>query len=271
MSTALVQAECNPIQADCSLFFEDLNRAADRVLLLDYDGTMAPFAADRKRAFPYPSVPELVDSIMSTCRTRVALISGRAAHEIPPLLGLNPHPEIWGAHGLERLYPDGRYELTHVSPETMCALAEADEWLEQEGLHDCTELKPGGLAVHWRGLGPSQAQEVKTRAYRALSLIAHDGGLLLAEFDGGLEMRVPTRNKGDAVRTILCEAGSSAIVAYLGDDLSDDSAFQAMHRKGLSVLVRAEYRPCAAQMWLRPPDELVQFLTDWLRACGGDM
>ena len=75
------------------LFFDQLCRSRERVLLLDYDGTIAPFSANRHRALPYSTVPELLDCIMSTCHTRVALITGRAAREIPPLLGLNPHPE----------------------------------------------------------------------------------------------------------------------------------------------------------------------------------
>jgi trehalose 6-phosphate phosphatase len=39
--------------------------------------------------------------------------------------------------------------------------------------------------------------------------------------------------------------------------------------KGLGILVRAEHRPTAAQVWLRPPEELVAFLQRWERACEG--
>ena len=96
-------------------FFAQLADASRRVLLLDYDGTIAPFSVHRNRAFPYPTIPELLDCIMSTCRTRVAVITGRVTHEIPPLLGLRPHPEIWGTHGMERLHADGRYRVSSAS------------------------------------------------------------------------------------------------------------------------------------------------------------
>ena len=41
-------------------FLEQLKNADRRILLLDYDGTMAPFHKDRTHAFPYPEIPPLV-------------------------------------------------------------------------------------------------------------------------------------------------------------------------------------------------------------------
>ncbi len=38
-------------------FLERLRSAPTRVLLLDYDGTLAPFVVDRTLALPYPEVP----------------------------------------------------------------------------------------------------------------------------------------------------------------------------------------------------------------------
>ena len=84
-------------------FFRELARAPRSALLLDYDGTLAPFELDRTQAVPYPGVTEVLRDIMDTGRTRVVIISGRRAQELGPLLRLSPPPEIWGTHGLERL------------------------------------------------------------------------------------------------------------------------------------------------------------------------
>ena len=208
MSTAAAPRAEVSRRTPSDLFFEQLRQARSRVLLLDYDGTIAPFTANRNRAVPYPTVPELVDSIMSTCRTSVVLISGRAAREIPPLLGLNPHPEIWGTYGIERLRADGQYSVGPVSDDAQRALVKADLWLQQEaGLGGLIEMKPGALAVHWRGLNPTQVEEVKAAAYRALSPFASPA-LLLSEFDGGLELRPRARSKADVVLALLSEPRS---------------------------------------------------------------
>ncbi len=271
MSTAAAIRSLAATQEPRALFFGRLRGARERVLLLDYDGTIAPFSAERNRAFPYPTIPELLDCIMSTCRTRVVLISGRSAREIPPLLGLNPHPEIWGTHGIERLQSNGLYVIAHVSDEAQRALTEADARLNEEGLAHSVEIKPGAVAVHWRGLNPPQSTEAKTAAYRVLSPIALSHHLLLSEFDAGLEIHEPTCNKGDVVNSVLTEHGPDVPVAYLGDDATDEDAFRVLNGRGLTVLVRPMHRFSAAQMWIRPPQELVQFLTDWIRASGGEL
>jgi trehalose-phosphatase len=92
----------------------------------------------------------------------------------------------------------------------------------------------------------------------------------LLPFDGGLELRAPGKNKGDAVNTILNEAGPKVAAAYLGDDQTDENAFRAIKERGVSILVRPEPRPTVADVWLRPPEELGRFLREWLTACGAE-
>ncbi len=250
-----------------SAFAMRLVDAPQRVLLLDYDGTLAPFAPDRVNAFPYSGVPRLLEQIMNTTGTRVVVISGRPARDVPRLVGINPAPEVWGSHGLERLHPDGRYEMPEIQGDVLACLERVAAELEFRGLRQVTEMKPAAIAVHWRWLPSSKLEEVKATAYRVLSRGTGNPALRLELFDGGLELRIRGPNKGDAVRTIVSEMDSDVPVAYLGDDVTDEDAFRALCGKGLSVLVTPKYRFSAAQIWLKPPDDLIRFLHDWLSAC----
>jgi trehalose 6-phosphate phosphatase len=252
-----------------SQFLERVSRAPERLLLLDYDGTLAPFTPDRTRAFPYREIPELISKIMR-CGTRVVLVSGRPATELVFLSGIHPHPEIWGSHGIERLQPDGAYEVDSPPHLQAQALESAEKSLRAAGLGSRIEVKPGGIAVHWRGLSPEETAAVDSKVRRISSQLVSDYGLLLLPFDGGLELRAPGKNKGDAVLAILREAGKGATAAYLGDDQTDENAFRAIKGRGLAILVRSEPRPTMADVWLRPPDELGRFLRDWLSACGAE-
>jgi len=251
-------------------FLRTVARSYCSVLLLDYDGTLAPFRTERNRAVPYPGVTELLNKIMGTGRTRVAFITGRRAQELMPLLRLSRQPEIWGSHGLERLHSSGRYELREIEPPANEAIFEADEWIRNLQLEDRLEHKPGSVAVHWRGLPDSTAREIRQKVLPGWSALAQRARLSLEDFDGGLELRTAVCNKVDAVRAVLDEVEQQdAPVAYLGDDAADERVFRSMEHRGLSVLVRPKWRATVADLWLRPPEQLIEFLRDWLVACRG--
>ena len=82
-------------------------------------------------------------------------------------------------------------------------------------------------------------------------------------FNGGLELRLSNISKASAIEEVMQRAGKESVVAFLGDDLTDEDAFAALDGRGLTVLVRPEYRETRAQVWLKPPGEMLAFLTRW--------
>ena len=254
-------------QYQISEFIRAVAQSPQSVLLLDYDGTLAPFSVDRQRAVPYPGVIPALQEIVDTGRTRLVIVTGRNAHDIDSLLDIRPFPEVWGSHGLQRLRPDGTVEMPKIDLKALQALDDAERWLSYQGLHHMAEPKPGSIAVHWRAIDENSAIQLRGRILLGWFPIAERASLRVLEFDGGLELRVPDQDKSDAVRTILQEVGSGVPAAYLGDDVTDELAFRAMQQGGLAVLVRPEPRKTAARAWLRPPEELLQFLRQWRDAC----
>jgi len=247
-------------------FFTHLRKSARAVLLLDYDGTLAPFHVDRHRAYPYTGARVAVDRIMAAGHTHVVIVSGRYSKELQPLLGLAQPVEIWGSHGWEHIWADGRYEVAQPPENALRGLAEADTWDEEiTALGGALEHKPGCLAVHWRGRTPAPIVAIRSQVLENWALLGRETGLELHEFDGGLELRVPGRHKGLAVETVLREnsIGDDTAIAYLGDDLTDEDAFRTLDGRGLRVLVRTEARPTAADVRLTPPAELIGFLERW--------
>jgi trehalose-phosphatase len=248
---------------DVGAFFNHLQSAPQRTLLMDYDGTLAPFHVHPNEAVPYPGVREVLNRVMRVPGTRLVIISGRWIKDLVPLLQLDRQPEIWGSHGLERLKTDGSYEIPPIEEEVLSGLVRADEWIASSGLSYRCEEKPGCLALHWRGMGEETICEIRNRVMPEWSLIAEGWGLNILEFDGGIELRVPGRHKGDAVRTILEETGEGVPAAYLGDDRTDEQAFESIKGKGVGVLVREAPRPTCADVWIKPPEELLEFLERW--------
>lgn len=249
---------------DLDDFFSRLVAAPGRALLLDYDGTLAPFAVERDQAVPYPGVRDCLQALIAAGRTRLIIISGRALHDLTPLLALDPLPELWGSHGWEWRLPDGTYHPPALGLTARRGLAQAIEAAVGFGLNHALERKPASVALHWRGLAPRTAAAMRNDSVRLWTPIARAHELALHPFDGGLELRVPGQDKGNVVRHLLGELDAEAAVAYCGDDLTDEDAFQALGARGLRVLVRPELRDTAADVWIRPPDELLAWLQRWL-------
>ncbi len=247
-------------------FFHLLAHAQHRpLLLLDYDGTLAAFRVDRFQARPWAGVRQQLQRIQRHGRTRIAIITGRPAAEIAPMLALDQPVEVWGLHGAERLHPNGHRELQDPPPATRARLDELRAHLRRDALGGLYEEKPNAAVLHWRGFAPARARQIERRTRALFEDFAQLEGITLLEFESGLEVRAG-RDKGGAVRQILAESAQVAPVTYLGDDLTDEAAFQAVNAAPgphLSVLMRRTWRATAAEVWLRPPAALRTFLARW--------
>lgn len=250
-------------------FFSALRSTTIRpLLLLDYDGTLSAFRVDRFQARPWAGVRALLSRIQAQGRTRMAVITGRPAAEIAPMLQLDPPLEVWGLHGAQRLYPDGRCELETARGEAQQKLDAVRAQLRRDALGGLYEDKANAAVVHWRGVAPERARQIRARTLALFQPLAALEGLRLLHFDGGVELRAG-RDKGGAVAAILAEEPTGAPVAYLGDDLTDESAFAVVNAAAgphLSVLVRRKPKTTAAAAWLQPPAEMRLFLSRWADA-----
>jgi trehalose-phosphatase len=234
--------------------------------MLDYDGTLAPFQLDRFEATPYPGVEERLVTLSALSRVRLVVITGRSARELRDLLHPGIKAEISGNHGWEFLKADGSYERVRLDPLQRNTLEQVGLEMSELGFARCLEVKPSSLAIHWRSLDPVSQERIRSSAESVFAHLSDRGGLHLMPFDGGVELRSTDRTKGTAVAELLTQEPSTVPAAYLGDDFTDEDAFAVMGSRGSSILVRAEVRPSQASLWLRPPQELLQFLDDWIAA-----
>ena len=122
-----------------------------------------------------------------------------------------------------------------------------------------------GIGLHYREVSHGRVAELKTRFEAWAKELPATLKIAVAKMM--FEVRPGVKwDKGSAVRTLLAELAPGAAIAYLGDDLTDEDAFHAIGDRGLRVLVRPEQRPSAADIWLRPPEELLAFLGRWARS-----
>jgi trehalose 6-phosphate phosphatase len=252
-------------------FFDSLQGVENPLLLLDYDGTLADFRINRFQARPWAGIRELLVQIQQDQRTQLKVVTGRPAGEINPMLQLDVPVEVWGLHGAEHLFADGRREVEPAPPEALSKLDELRGLLKQDSFGGLVEDKPNGVVMHWRGHSPRQIQSIERKTRALFEPAAEVNGLSLLPFEAGIELRVG-RDKGGAVQAIIEGAAAGSPVTYVGDDLTDEPAFCAVNKARsphVSVLMRREWRQTNAEVWLRPPEELRWFLREWMKAVGG--
>jgi trehalose-phosphatase len=248
-------------------FLSQVASASQALLMLAYDGTLAPLRAVRSEAAPYPGVVEHLRAIAACDHTRIVIVTGREASDVLSFLDV-PRLEICGEYGLQRRFPDGRMTAVRPRPGSSEALVTAEHWLRYQHLHHLAEFKTGSIAVHWRGFPKMEIDKIRGQLALGWDSIARSAGLELFEFDGGLEVCVPEADKSRMVRILLGEMPPDSPAAYLADDSPDERAFRFLSSRGLTALVRPSRRRTAAQVWLRPPGDLLQFLRMWAEACG---
>ncbi|GEJ55727.1 bifunctional alpha,alpha-trehalose-phosphate synthase (UDP-forming)/trehalose-phosphatase [Anaeromyxobacter diazotrophicus] len=212
-------------------------RAAPRLgLLLDYDGTLVPFAPTPDLAAPDPALLELLRALAARPGTQVHLVSGRRRESLQRWFGALPlglHAE----HGLWARPRGGTWQAVPI-PE---ARWRAPVLGILRGFTDRTpgsiiEEKTAGLAWHYRSADPEYgAAQAKELSLHLTELLREEPVEILPG-DRVLEVRPRGVDKGRAVGLAL-GAGDGSLLVAMGDDRTDEDLFAALPEGSLAIHV----------------------------------
>ena len=230
--------------------------------MLDHDGTLAPFDTVRERAVPSPRSLLHLSSLAASSNTRLAIVSGRPVRELEPHLG-RLELTLVGEHGWEHREPGGEL-VHHLMPEAArTALEQADRAVTDPELRARLEVKRTSIALHTRGLEYEQAEHAGRTVRAAWRAHEAKGVLRTVPFAGGFELRAAGRDKGTAVKALLQHEPPGTLAVYVGDDLTDEDAFDAVRERGFGLRVGEPGSVTHATAWLGDTDEVTEFLAEW--------
>jgi len=203
---------------------------ASTCLITDFDGTLAAVVPDPEAARPLPGAAELL-AALSRRYGRVAVVSGRPAAFLAEHLraaasgGLGGGPSalrLVGLYGLESVTPAGQVAAVPEAEPWRAVVTEAADRAEASAPAGArVERKGLAVTLHWREVPEheSWATAEAGRLGAELGLIAHPAKM-------SCELRPPLEtDKGKVVAEL---AAGFATVAFLGDDLGDLPAFEAL-------------------------------------------
>ncbi|MBW3668781.1 MAG: trehalose-phosphatase [Actinobacteria bacterium] len=193
-------------------------------ILTDFDGTLAPVVDDPAAARPLAGAVDVLHELARRYR-RVAVVSGRPAAFLAARLRLAQAPDLFvaGLYGME--YAEGEAVTTHPRATEWRAVVEtiAREAEEQapEGVH--IERKGLSVTLHYR-----TAPEFGAWVRAWCEQTAARTGLVVHPARMSDELRPAVEvDKGTVVAELA--QGLSA-VCFLGDDIGDLPAFEALDR-----------------------------------------
>ena len=229
---------------------------------LDFDGTLSEIVSDPDAATLVDGAANALENLAAQCP--VAILSGRDLADIRDRVGI---PGMWyaGSHGFELIGPDGSHHHNDAAADSIPLLESAAAELSVE-LSDIpgarVEHKRYAVAVHFRTVSPERVAEVVAATHRSGQRhgLRVTGGRKVVELRPDIDW-----DKGTALAWLADRIHQTGRVLpiYVGDDLTDEDAFDAIRFNGIGVVVRHDEdgdRPTAAQFTLNNPDEVQEFL-----------
>ena len=244
--------------APTNQLIEAYHGAEQRLLLLDYDGTLMPFHAKPQHAQPDQELLLLLRALTEIPQNRVVIISGRDRTTLEKWLGHLPVDFI-AEHGVwlraageewnlfQPLRNDWKRELRPVLE--LYVARTAGSFIEE---------KEYSLVWHYRRvdaeLGAVRARELLNH----LAFITSNTDLQVLEGNMVLEIKNAGINKGTAATRWLSQYNPGFTLA-LGDDRTDEDTFRALPPEAFTVRVGSAPHS-SARFHVASPTEVRQLL-----------
>ncbi|MFJ1269125.1 trehalose-phosphatase [Legionella lytica] len=229
------------------------------IIFLDYDGTLTPIVDRPEQAILSAAMHDCLSSLSQEYLT--VIISGRALNDLKEHINISTL-FYSGNHGLEFMGPRSYYQIGAAFKEE---IEELDCCLSKKfnGISGCLiENKTFSLSVHYRLVDKENLDLIEKQIDAVLlnypRLKKHYGKKVY-------EIRPNILwNKGIASNAILEKFklnNPHLIPIYIGDDVSDEDAFEVFQTKGITIKVEQNPLDTKANYFLNSPLEVQRFLT----------
>ena len=217
-------------------------QAKRRLMVIDYDGTLVPFARRPQQAVPPPSVLDLLRALASELSNRVALLSGRSAQNLERWFGTVPQLCLMAEHGAE-IKPPSADVWEPLRPQ------QSTDWKATvmpilEHFVDRTpgsfvEEKKYALVWHYRMAEPEFGEWLANELVSMLEAMLAETELRAFRGEKVVEVKPAWANKGEAVERLLRDFPERDFIFAAGDDRSDEDVFERLPSHAWSVHVGA--------------------------------
>ncbi|WP_343674706.1 bifunctional alpha,alpha-trehalose-phosphate synthase (UDP-forming)/trehalose-phosphatase [Chitinophaga sp.] len=236
---------------------KDYKAAKERVIFLDYDGTLVGFQTNIDLASPDQDLIQLLTELTADPLNHVVMVSGRKYQTLEEWLG-HLKLDLIAEHGaFQKRYGEEWQQLPGLTDQWKSDIAPILETFTDRTPGSFIEEKSFSLVWHYRkaeaGLGELRANELMN----TLRYFAADKGLQLLPGDKVIEVKNVEINKGKAAMSWLQNSHYRFTLA-IGDDHTDEDIFKALPQDAVTIKVGSQVS--AARFYLRNHREVRAFL-----------
>jgi alpha,alpha-trehalase len=231
-------------------------------LLFDFDGTITPIVERPDFASLSQEITELLKILAR--RYKIGVISGRSLAEIKRLVGLKG---IYysGNHGLEISGP-GLKLVKLQTKRARSLITDVCKKLSKElgGISGAIiKNKRLTASVHYRLVARGKIKSLKEIFEKTVKPYVDSGAVRVSHGKKVFEI-MPNIDwdKGKAVLWIMnvVDPEGKLVPVYIGDDRTDEDAFLALQKRGITILVSEKPKKSHAKFYLKNVDEVKEFL-----------
>ena len=213
-------------------------RASRRLLMIDYDGTLVPFAGQPWQAVPPPVVMRLLTSLAAEPHNCVAVTSGRTAENLNRWFGAIKGLWLIAEHGAEVKSPlEASWEplRSEVSTDWKSTVMPILEHFVDRTPGSFVEEKKYGVVWHYRMAEPEFGAWLANELVSMLEAMLAETDLRAFRGDKVVEVKPVWANKGEALDRLLAVLSSPDFLFAAGDDRTDEDLFEHMPTEAWTV------------------------------------
>jgi trehalose 6-phosphate synthase/phosphatase len=217
------------------------HKTADmRLLILDYDGTLVPFANHPREAAPPPEILSMMQRLTRTTRQRVALVSGRPRWQLDRWFGSIEALWIAAEHGAILRFPDGRgWEplRPNMPVKWKARVLPVLEHFVDRSPGSFVEEKEYGVVWHHRMADPEFGEWLANELVAVLEELLAETELRAVRGEKSVEVRLAWANKGEVTAHLGALAPAPTFSLAVGDDRTDEDLFERLPPEAWTVHV----------------------------------
>ncbi|MGE5421394.1 MAG: trehalose-phosphatase [Chloroflexota bacterium] len=211
---------------------DSFRRSQKKLILLDYDGTLVPYACEPAKALPDEGLLHLLDKMSSIVNLDLVIISGRHRDFLEGIFG-NLKASLFAEHGaMYRI--NGVWESLENDTSWKDEIVAIMKPFVESTTGSSIEVKQNSVVWHYRKSETGLAEKSVAKLIIKLTPACNRNSLTILKGRKIIEVKPSDYTKGTAIINLF-DCNNYDFILAAGDDVTDEDLFEALPHRALKI------------------------------------